>query len=64
MKTLDLILKIITLLVFTGLAIAAIIGIYTVVSNFGTGTSALIAPTIFVLVMAGLGLIDTYKNKD
>lgn len=43
--------------------VAAIIGIYTIVQNFGSGTSTLIAPTIFVLVLGALGLIDTHKNK-
>lgn len=63
MKKLCILLKVLTYLVFTALMVAAIIGIYTIVQNFGSGTSTLIAPTIFVLVLGALGLIDTHKNK-
>lgn len=47
---------------FTGITLAGIFGLYTIVMNFGTGTAMLIAPSVFVVTMGVLGIISTYRD--
>lgn len=63
MKYIVITIKGILYLLFTGISIAGILGLYTAVMNFGTGTTMLIAPSIFVLTMGVLGIISTYRDK-
>lgn len=63
MKYIVITIKAILYLLFTGITIAGILGLYTIVMNFGSGTSMLIAPSIFVLTMGVLGIISTYRDE-
>lgn len=63
MKYIAITIKAILYLLFTGITVAGILGLYTIVMNFGSGTSMLIAPSIFIVTMGVLGIIGTYRNE-
>lgn len=62
MKVFNYILYFVLFCVFTSIATSAIIGIYEIINKFGSGTSALIAPTIFMLISGILGIISIYND--
>lgn len=62
MKYIIMGLKVVLYLMFIGITVAGVLGIYTIVMNFGTGTSMLIAPSVFVITMGVLGIISTYRD--
>lgn len=62
MRSLAVLLLVLSYAVFSGIVIAALFGIYTIIMNFGSGTAMLIAPTIFILVMGVMGLINTHTD--
>lgn len=62
MKKIILVLKFISYIVFVGALVAGIWGVYDIMTNFGSATTFLIAPTVFIVVISVMGLISTYHD--
>ena len=62
MHLISLLIKFMSYMVFLSIGIYGILGIYHIVTNFGNGTSMLIAPTVFIIILSIVGIISTHHD--